>query len=83
MARALKTVAVVAGAVALTIGTAGVLAPAATATALGSLGITASAAAVASVASMVSAAAMALAVLPKPGRRRCSSGKVLGRLARG
>lgn len=57
MAKALKTVAIIAGAAALIIGTAGILAAPATAAALGAIGITASAAAVAAAASAVSVAA--------------------------
>lgn len=54
MAKALKTAALIVGAVAVVVGTAGALAPAATAGFLGSLGVTASAAAVASAAGAIS-----------------------------
>ncbi len=57
MSKFFRGAALVAGAVALVVGTAGVLAPVATASALGSLGVTASATAIASAASAVAAAA--------------------------
>lgn len=54
--KALRTAAFVVGAVALTVGTAGALAPVATAGLLGSIGITATAASVATIAGAISGA---------------------------
>lgn len=76
MAKALRTVAIVASAVAITVATAGALAPAATASALAALGVTASAASVAAIASATAAAAsLGAQGLAKP--RNDSQGTVL------
>lgn len=64
--KALRTAAFVVGAVALTVGTAGALAPVATAGLLGSIGITATAASVATIAGAISGALSLAATVTAP-----------------